>query len=47
LFLVVPRRIPVKIRIDSRKIENLIPNTGTTTPDIKINPSAEPARSAL
>jgi hypothetical protein len=47
LFLVVPNRIPANISIDRKNIEALIPKAGNTTPEIIINPSAEPARSAL
>ena len=47
MFLIVPNTIPVKISVDNKKIETLIPSTGIEKPEIRINPKAEPARSAL
>jgi hypothetical protein len=47
LFLFVPKRIPAKIRPERSEIDNLIPNTGISTPEIRMNPKAEPARSEL
>ena len=35
------------MNVDNIKMETLIPNAGTANPDIRINPKAEPARSAL
>jgi hypothetical protein len=39
--------MPVKISIANINIEFLIPKYGMAMPDIKMNPSADPARSAL
>ena len=47
MFLFVPNTIPAKISPDNRKIEPTIPNKGMVNPDIRINPKAEPVRSAL
>ena len=47
MFLIVPNRNPAKISDDNKKMEALIPNAGTANPDIRMNPKADPARSAL
>jgi hypothetical protein len=47
LFLFVPKSTPANISIARKIIETCIPKTGRVTPEISINPSAEPARSAL
>jgi hypothetical protein len=47
LFLFLPKRIPAKIRPERRKTDDLIPKMGIRTPEISINPRAEPARSEL
>jgi hypothetical protein len=47
LSVIVPKRIPAKIKTDNKKTENCIPNAGMAKPDKSMNPKAEPARSAL
>jgi hypothetical protein len=47
LLLSVPKRIPVKMSPASKKTEALIPSAGIAIPEIRMNPRAEPARSAL
>jgi hypothetical protein len=40
-------RKPVKIRTGRRKIDRVIPSRGTASPEKRINPIDDPARSEL